>query len=436
MAKLWFASLFTLGIIASLVFGLVMAVMLYTDAVNIWFAFALTLVFNVVMWLIGPFITDFANRFFYKVEFLTEEQVAKKYPAIASIIKKVSSEYKFPFPKFGIIADKNPTAFTYGSARFNSRIVVTEGLFHFLDTKEQEAVIAHELGHIVNRDFIVMMIASTLVQFMYEIYAVLIRAKGKRAGNAKIIALGAYVFYIFGIYLLLFLSRTREYLADTFSAKLTSPQTLSNALIKVAYGIVAADDDDRSKRLLASTRHLGIMDVQNAKHYGISSYVSNQDPKVLAEVMVFDKVNPWAKIAELSSTHPLTGNRIDHLSDLSKELGEKFSFDVDGAIARMKIDWGRMYGSFALNFLFWILPFALGLGAFLFLPITWVPAAIGIGLLLRVPYRYSFSSPQKTTVIEQMRDPYASPVRGKAIQLEGKVIGRGVPGYIFGKVSL
>ncbi|HSS95960.1 MAG TPA: hypothetical protein VLK33_02960, partial [Terriglobales bacterium] len=70
---------------------------------------------------------------------------------------------------------------------------------------------------------------------------------------------------------------------------------------------------------------------------------------------------------------------------------------------------------------------------FLFLPLASVPAAIGIGLLLRVPYRYSFSSPQKTTVIEQMRDPYASPVRGKAIQLEGKVIGRGVPGYIFGE---
>lgn len=433
MGKLIFASLLTLGVLLSLVFGLVMAVMLYTDAINIWLAIGLTVVVNFVLWLIGPYISDFTNRIFYKVEFLSEAQVTKQYPSVAKVIKQVSSEYKFPFPKFGVIADKNPTAFTYGSGRFNSRIVVTEGLFHFLNAKEQQAVVAHELGHIVNRDFIVMMVASTLVQIMYEIYAVLIRAKGKRAGNARIIAFAAYIFYIAGIYLLLYLSRTREYLADAFSAKLTDPQSLSDALIKVAYGIVAADDDDRSKRLLASTRHLGIMDVQNAKHYGITSYITHADPKVLAEVMVFDRVNPWAKIAELNSTHPLTGNRIDHLSDLSKDLGKKFSFDIDGAIARMKIDYGRLYGSFALGFFVSQLPFLFAVAAFLFLPLPWVPAAIGLGMLLQLPYRYPFSAPQSTTVIEQMRNPYASPVRGKPVQLSGKVIGRGVPGYIFGE---
>jgi Zn-dependent protease with chaperone function len=433
MGKLIFASLLTLGVLLSLVFGLVMAAMIFTDAINIWLALGLTVAVNFVLWLIGPYISDFTNRIFYKVEFLSEAQVTKQYPKVAEVIKQVSSDYKFPFPKFGVIADKNPTAFTYGSGRFNSRIVVTEGLFHFLSAKEQQAVIAHELGHIVNRDFIVMMVASTLVQIMYEIYAVLIRARGKKAGYAKIIALAAYVFYIVGIYLLLYLSRTREYLADTFSAQITDPQTLSDALIKVAYGIVAADDDDRSKRLLASTRQLGIMDVQNAKHYGIMSYITNADPKALAEVMVFDRVNPWAKIAELSSTHPLTGNRIDHLSDLSKELGKKFSFDVDGAIARMKIDKGRLYGSFALGFLVSQLPLLFAIASFLFLPLTWVPAAIGLGMLLQLPYRYPFSASHSTTVIEQMRDPYASPARGKPLQLSGKVIGRGVPGYIFGE---
>ncbi|HLF87462.1 MAG TPA: M48 family metalloprotease [Anaerolineales bacterium] len=433
MGRLIFSSLFTLAVLMSLVFGVVMAVMLFTDTINIWLAIGLTIIFNVIAWLVGPFFTDWLNRVFYKTKFISPEDLAKEHPEISEIIQKVSSEYNFHFPKFGVIADKNPTAFTYGSGRFNARIVVTEGLFHFLSAKEAQAVVAHELGHIVNRDFIVMMVASTLVQILFELYAVLIRAQGKRSGNLKIIALVSYGLYVFGIYLLLFLSRTREYLADAFSARYTSPQTLSDALIKVAYGIVAAGDDDSSKRLLASTRHLGIVDVVNAKYYGVTSYVAQNDSKVLAEVMVFDRVSPWAKIAELNSTHPLTGKRIGHLGDLAKEMGKKFSFDIDGAVERMKIDRSRLYADFALGFLVSLLPWILGLGVFLFVSIPGTLAAFGIGMLLQLAYRYPFGTPQPTTVLEEMRNPYASPARGKPVELSGKVIGRGVPGYIFGE---
>jgi Zn-dependent protease with chaperone function len=433
MGRLLFSSLFTLAVLLSLVFGVVMAVMLFTDSINIVLAILLTIFFNVIAWLVGPFFTDWINRFFYKTKFLSQEELTEQHPEVAGLIKKVSTEYHFNFPKVGVIADKNPTAFTYGSGRYNSRIILTEGLFHFLSDKEVQSVVAHELGHIVNRDFIVMMVASTLVQILYEIYAVLIRARGKRAGNLKIIALVSYALYVVGIYLLLFLSRTREYLADAFSARYTSPQTLSEALIKVAYGIVSADDDDTSKRLLASTRHLGIVDVVNAKHYGVTSYVTKEDPKILAEVMVFDRVSPWAKIAELNSTHPLTGNRINNLSKLSEEMGKKFSFDIDGAIERMNINTARLYSDFALGFLVSLSPWILGLFTFLIVSIPGTLAAFGIGMLLQLAYRYPFGTPQPTTVLEEMRNPYASPARGKPVELSGKVIGRGVPGYIFGE---
>src|SRR3990170_4030716 len=184
MGRLVFSSLFTLAVLMSLVFGVVMAVMLFTDSINIWLAIGLTIIFNVIAWLVGPFFTDWINRVFYQTKFISPEELTKEHPEISEIIKKVSSEYNFNFPKFGVIADKNPTAFTYGSGRFNARIVVTEGLFHFLSDKEVQSVVAHELGHIVNRDFIVMMVASTLVQILYEIYAVLIRARGRKSGGA------------------------------------------------------------------------------------------------------------------------------------------------------------------------------------------------------------------------------------------------------------
>src|SRR3989344_3032441 len=433
MGKLFFVSLFTLGILSSFVFGIVILVWLYTSTINIGYAIGLTIGINFIFWLIGPTFSDLINKWFYKVKFVSKEEVTQQHPEVAQIIEQVSTQYKFKFPKIGIIPDKNPTAFTYGSARFNARIVLTEGIFHFLNPQEARAVVAHELGHIVNRDFIVMMIASTLVQILYEIYAVLIRARGKKSGGAKLIALAAYALYIIGIYLLYYLSRTREYLADAFSTKFTEPNDLSNALIKIAYGIVTAEDDDRTKALLQSTRHLGILDVKNAKHYGIASYITHDDPNVLAEVMVFDKVNPWAKLAELNSTHPLTGNRIDHLSDISKVQGQPFSFDIDAAIVRMGIDKSKLYESFTLGLLVFFLPFIFALFAFFYLPIALLPAVFAFGLLLQLLYKFPGGTPVETTVLEQMRNPYASPLRGKPVTFSGQVIGRGVPGFIFGE---
>src|SRR3989338_5846410 len=228
MSRLFFVSLFTLGILSSFVFGIVILVLLYTSTINIEYAIGLTIGINFIFWLIGPAFSDLINKWFYKVKFLSKEEVIQQYPEVGQIIEQVSTQYKFKFPKIGIIPDKNPTAFTYGSARYNSRIILTEGIFHFLNPQEQRAVVAHELGHIVNRDFIVMMIASTLVQILYEIYATLTRAKGKKSGLPKIIALASYVFYMGGVYLLYYQRRRGEYLADAFPAKKNHKRGKSN----------------------------------------------------------------------------------------------------------------------------------------------------------------------------------------------------------------
>ena len=143
----------------------------------------------------------------------------------------------------------------------------------------------------------------------------------------------------------LFKSNT-EYLADRFSTNWTEPRHLAEALIKIAYGIVSAPDEGRSKDLLRSTRHLGIVDVKNAKHIGVVSYITHENPDRISDVMVFDRVNPWATIIELNSTHPLTGNRLDHLSDISREKKQTFPYDIDKAVERMKPDYGRLYGRF------------------------------------------------------------------------------------------
>ncbi|MEH2243633.1 M48 family metalloprotease [Nostoc sp.] len=100
------------------------------------------------------------------------------------------------------------------------------------------------MGHIVHWDFAVMTVASTLVQICYLIY-ITARRFGRSGGDSKIkdamqtAALVAYLFYVLGTYLLLYLSRTREYFADHFAAESTgNPNGLSRALVKIAYGIL------------------------------------------------------------------------------------------------------------------------------------------------------------------------------------------------------
>lgn len=175
-------------------------------------------------------------------------------------------------PKLGYIDDRNPNAFTYGSGRFNARIVLTEGCFEFLDDEETASVVAHELVHITSRDFIIMTIANTIVQVLYLVAVNAWRvasttgsAKNRAASALYAVAALAYVFWFFGEYAVLYLSRVREYAADRFGAEYTHPDALSSALVKIAYGIVMSED---SPELSKTTRNIGLMNVQSRKMTG------------------------------------------------------------------------------------------------------------------------------------------------------------------------
>ncbi|QQS20277.1 M48 family metalloprotease [Candidatus Saccharibacteria bacterium] len=432
--KLFGASLVTLGLIFSFVFFIIVLILLQQDAMNVWLAMGLTVVFNFIMWLVGPWVTDWINKFFYKVEFLTPEQVAQRYPTIAPTIQQVSSEYNFKYPKVGIIPDNNPTAFCYGSGRYNSRLVVTQGLFKYLNEGEQRAVVAHEMGHIVNRDFIVMMVASTLVQLLYEMYYWLTRSKGDRKNNLAAIGFIAYILYVIASYLLLYLSRTREKLADIFGAQVADPEDLSNALIKIAYGIVSEEDSGATTRLLHSTRHMGLVDVKDAKHAGGVSYITNNDSQAVTEAMLFDAYSPWAKLIELNSTHPLTGNRIKALSKMPSKSGRPFSYNVEAAASRVMLDKRRLWNVLWSDLAVMGMPYAVAIAVGL-VSRNWGIgiATFGIALVLKTMYRYPSGTPAQTSVLGEMRNPYASPLRGKYVSLQGAAVGRGVPGFVFGE---
>jgi Zn-dependent protease with chaperone function len=192
MARLVFASLITFGLLIGMVAGAVLAAMVATGEVNLTAAIVLTIVINLAIWLIIPWLSDLTLRWFNKLQFLDDATVRQRYPGVHALIQQVAQDYRFSPPRIGLIPDRNPTAFTYGLLRGNARIVVTDGIFEFLSEDEAKAVVAHELGHIVNRDFILMTMAGMLVQILYQIYAAMMRAgSSDKKGKGAIVGVAA-----------------------------------------------------------------------------------------------------------------------------------------------------------------------------------------------------------------------------------------------------
>ncbi len=439
MARLFFASFVTVGLLFGMVCGVILALLVVTDNVNLGFAITLTVIINLVIWLVSPWISDLSLRWFNKMTFLDDAEVKARYPGLHQLMHDVAAQYGFTAPSLGLIPDRNPTAFTYGILRSNARIVVTDGIFEFLNEDEQRAVVAHELGHIVNRDFIVMTAAGTLVQILYQVYAAAMRSSrsgggDKNKGGQALVGIAAIVLYYVGIYLLYYLSRTREYLADAFSAERVEGRHLASALVKIAYGIVKVEDSDAAQSLLQSTRHMGVIDVKNARYSGLEAESDLQDPARASEAMLFDAHNPWARLIELNSTHPLTGMRIAHLGEIARAKAQPFpEYDLKAAAQRVRLDTGALRRQFFYEVGVLAFPALLAIAAVLLGAWQLAPAAFGVGVLLTLRLRYPRGNAPALTVAELMTNPAASPVIGRPAQLTGRAIGRANPGFIAGE---
>lgn len=432
--KLAMLSTFTLAVLGGFVFAIVAAGLYTAHVVSMPMMLGLTVLFNLVWWWLSPFVMDLTLQWVYKSEWVSAEELGRTHPGVVNFIEKTCRDQNIPVPRLGLIHDQSPTAFTYGATARNARLVVSAGIFQYLSEEEATAVYAHELGHIVHRDFIVMSVAATLVQLLYQLYVVFTRTKGgngDKKGNLYLVGLASYVFYIAGTYMLLFLSRTREYYADQFAAESTGdPNALSTALAKIAYGIVSTEQQVGKSRLQESVRALGIYDHKSARGVGVA-YEAQPDTRTLGKVFLFDLFNPWASIAELNSTHPLTGKRIRALANVARTLGQEPAFDF-GRIAAEgnQLDMGRMRAQFAGEVGIYFAPWAgplVGLAVGLALHqhvLAAVIAGWGAGMVLKGLYSFQPGEPEPKTFLELMSDPYASPLKGQPVALEGTLIGK------------
>ncbi|HEY4722501.1 MAG TPA: zinc metalloprotease HtpX, partial [Anaerolineae bacterium] len=426
-------------LVLSLMFGLLFAVgVMVLTAIQAPLGYAILFALGILFlqYLLGPWIL----QLIYKIEWRDPKSVS---PALAAFMDRVCEERKIPRPRFGIIHDGNPNAFTFGHYPGDARLVVTTGLLELLDGEECQAVVAHELGHIAHWDFVVMTIAAAVPLILYMLYRFSI-SRGRNREGLYLAAVGvvSYMVYIISQFIALLLSRVREYYADQFATEVTgNPNALSSALVKVAYGLATADKDKKNKRAgirMTAARAFGIFDPKAARSLALAGAANGSVTlDSMQNAMKWDLWNPWAFFFELSSTHPLAAKRIRALSQQSEAIGQ---------LPRLRLEaqppesyWDEFAIDLAINYL----PVAvLGASAVtVFAAIQAQQAFVGIagfGLLMtcfawwlqrRVIYRQRFD--QLRTVSSLIGEVKVSNVRPIPCELEGEIIGRGVPGLFY-----
>lgn len=249
----------------------------------------MALVFAVVMNFASYFFSDKIALRMYNAQPATREQL----PRVYEIVERLSQKMGIPMPKIFVIPSDAPNAFATGRNPQHASVAATQGILDLLTDEELEGVLAHELGHVRNRDILTSSIAATLAGAITFLARMGFWFGGSRddrdRGGGMMGLLMLILAPIAATLIQLAVSRSREYEADATGAHLTgNPYALASALAKL---------DAYSKRIpmqgSPSTAHLFIV-----------------QPRLLG-----------VDFASMFSTHPPTAKRIERLTGRPAELG-------------------------------------------------------------------------------------------------------------------
>ena len=216
-------------------------------------------------------------------------------PQLFNVVEEMSIAAGLPMPKVYIINDSAPNAFATGRDAKHTSLAITSGLLTKLNRDELQGVMAHEMGHVGNRDILFAMMVGILVGLVALMADAFLRSmfwggrrrgSGKRSGGADAVIMVLGILFmilapIFARILQLAMSRQREYLADATAARLTrNPEGLASALQKIS------SDPDVLEVANRATQHL---------------YIVNP-------IKAFEK-----RANTMFSTHPPIQDRIDRL---------------------------------------------------------------------------------------------------------------------------
>jgi len=234
-----------------------------------------------------------------------QEVDERQAPQLHAIITRLAQQANLPKPKVALVNTSLPNAFATGRSAKSAVVCVTTGLLDRLDTPELEAVLAHEMTHIINHDMAVMTIATFLSMvasliansFMWgAVFGGYGGGYGRRDRDSgsvfMLVYLVAILVYAISFLLIRALSRYREYAADRGSALITgAPANLASALMKISGAITTGRIPQRDLRQAQAVSALFIV------------------PAIRGD-----------SIAELFSTHPSLEHRIERLRAMERQM--------------------------------------------------------------------------------------------------------------------
>jgi heat shock protein HtpX len=233
-----------------------------------------------------------------------KEVTPEQAPGLHAMIERLCIQADLPKPKIAVADTAMPNAFAMGRSPKSATVCATTGIMQALEPHELEAVMAHELTHVKNRDVAIMTVAS----FFASLAAMIVQfgfffggGGGYDDGdddNASfmVVLLVSFAVYILSFFLMLALSRYREFSADKGSALITGrPSALASALLKIENSMQG---------------------------------VPEQDLRAAQQLSAFFIVPPTAKnaVRTLFMDHPPTEKRIERL--------QRYEAELQGTLAR------------------------------------------------------------------------------------------------------
>jgi len=194
----------------------------------------------VAMNFFGYFFSDKMALSMYGAQPVTPTENPDVYRRIGPMTQELCRRMNLPVPKLWVLPEESPNAFATGRDPQHGSVAVSAGLLHYMNDAEVEGVIAHELGHILNRDILISSVAATIASAITFLGRMAMftggghRDEEGRGGGGAGALIMMIVAPIGALLIQMAISRTREFGADAAAAKYTgSPDGLVSALSKL-----------------------------------------------------------------------------------------------------------------------------------------------------------------------------------------------------------
>ena len=190
---------------------------------------------------------NFASYFFsdkialrmYSAQPVSETENWEVYRRIGPMVQSLTQRAGLPMPKLWVIPEQSPNAFATGRDPNHASVAVTAGILELMSDQELEGVLAHELGHVRNRDILISSVAATVAAAVTFLARMAFffgprRDDDEEGGGAFGMLFMMILAPIAAMLIQFAISRTREYAADAAAAKITgNPLGLANGLRKL-----------------------------------------------------------------------------------------------------------------------------------------------------------------------------------------------------------